>query len=170
MKKQKLLLSALLLLFAVSSALGQDLAVKHDTELIRSGFTKFTVGGQRFSFRDAGKYIGDAGTIDRIRKGLIMEKTAIGLGVPAPAVIFVGFSLFFEIRDPAPAHSAKDWLAPTMIGLGGAMGITAIVLGSVGNVMVKKAVRSYNAASGYRSELRFGMAVTSGGLGLQLTF
>ncbi len=166
---------ALLAMFAVLPVFGQDLAAKYDVGLKRSGFTRFSVAGQKFSYRDAGKYIDDAETIGRIMKGIKMEKAALGLGVSGAALIGVGFGLMFGSPFPPPGSWFPDLriYAPEgliMSCLGGAFGLTAIAVGAKGAVITKKAVRTYNADAGYRSELRFGMAATPGGLGLQLTF
>lgn len=159
--------------------------------LKRTGFTKFAIDGREFSFRDANKFIGDAETMARLRMGIRLEKAAIGLGVVGAVSVCAG--LTFIIMDstprereatPPPAHGDgvplpqpeyEEWggIITFLIGLpltcgGAALGLAALGMGIGGKAIVKKAIRGYN--SDLQSEMQLGMAITPGGLGMQLTF
>ena len=156
-------------------------AVNNGGELARKGFNRLIINGQKFSFRDTNRFIDDPAVVLRLQKGLRMEKAAIGLGVGCAAFLISGMMMYatgfltaYSVEEGADyaailrrAHkigTAGLFMAITS----GAMGATSIALGITGAVTVKRAIRSYNSA--YTPRAQLGLAVTPGGLGMQLTF
>lgn len=85
-----------------------------------------------------------------------------------------GFMAAFEYGDGARTHltvniSAENRMiaaGTAMTVVGSTMGLAAIALGSCGAVRVKRAIRNYNSAN----DLQIRLAVTPGGVGMQLYF
>ena len=163
--KQKFLLLTLLAVFAAVSAFGQTDGQK--VMLHRAGFTHLSMDGQVFSFREANRYIDNPETLFKLRRGLRLEKAAIGLGLFSVAVMGYGTYL---VANPRQGFVGYFVGAVIVMPIGGAMGLTALILGATGAAMTHKAINRYNRSGGYHSGLRLGIAPTPGGLGLQLTF
>ncbi len=136
--------------------------------LKRSGFGRFKIGEQKFSLQNAGSYIADPYTVSRLRKGLARERTAIALGVSGAAAFAGGMAVLYNAGrlDMGSMLVVGMFVGYPLVGSGMIMGLTSIIVGVTGNVMIKKAIRRYN--NEYRLEL--GFTPTPGGLGLQLMF
>jgi hypothetical protein len=174
MKRKLFLLFTLLAVLSASSVTAQMTTpeLNLDTPLTsnllkRSGFSRFTIGEQSFSFRKAGYYIEDWDTAIMLRRGIIQQRVAVGFGIATAP--FIAASLVFIIKD----YNSKSDVSLIAFGMpfiltAGMTGITAIALGISGSITVKKAIKRYN--SGLYSDVKLSLAPTSGGLGLQLTF
>jgi hypothetical protein len=149
-------------------------------QLIRLGSNRFAIGDSPvFSFQDANRFIADPYIVERLRRGVNMKRAAIGLGIGGTGLVFVGLGLFvdgymdlFTGRSELGHAYGRVVLGAAMWYLGGASIITSIVLGSVSPGIVRRAIRDYNEYSraGIYSDVELGVALTPGGLGVQLTF
>lgn len=86
---KKFLLLAVVAVFSTATvaAFGQNTT---PPALKRSGFSKLTLGEERFSFRNANRFIDDPAVVHRLETGLRMEKAAIGLGIGGAGVMAGG--------------------------------------------------------------------------------
>jgi hypothetical protein len=170
MKKLPILLITFLAVFTTSSVVAQEVSQFNadipltNNLLKRSGFSRFTIGEQSFSFRKAGYYIEDWDTAIMLRRGVIQQRVALGFGIAT--VPLIAMSVPFMI--PREGDVSLIGFGMQFILTAGITGITAIAFGISGSVMVKKAIMRYN--SGLYSDVRLSLAPTSGGVGLQLTF
>lgn len=153
---KRILLSALFVLFTAILAFGQDLPpmspIKFDTGtsiangvLKRSGFSRLSIGEQKFHFREAGRSIADYDLVKRLNNGFRLEKAAIWLGASG-AVLFGGGIVMFNhlIRSDMSGHVFAFMLAYPIIGAGAILGLTSIGLGIGGAVTISRAVKKYN--------------------------
>ena len=184
-----LLLAAFAILTTADAANAQNLT--------RKSFNRLIINGQKFSFKDANRFIDSPETVARLQKGLRMEKAAIGLGIGGTGVFAGGMAMWIGgslgtglpaimsafgggvIDDNTRARMRRSaQIANIGFGMtitGSAMVLTSIILGSYGHVQIKKTLRSYNSngiAQHRRNETgaTLGFAVAPGGLGVQLTF